>query len=277
MPAPATPTPASLQPPAQGISGAPVAPPAVNGTAPLGVAHDAFTSAVGQRAQQAAAGQVDPVTASLLPPGASPGLIQPASGGKALTQMIHRQQFGGPAPTDAEMSTAFDDITADGLVHPFEADAAHMGGSITPAFANTAAHRVQWQRGLPSSWSPSGSMNEAKNNVSNALGSTPSAGPQGASSGATVEATPGAPQAGLVPAARPPVFDPIRWQAARADQMAHADDMAGLAPTQGEKQAILSIKGTKSAAAKQAILDRYRVANPGADTSRFTPQLMKGF
>lgn len=174
------------------------------------------------------------------------------------------------------MSTAIDDIAADGLVHPLEADAAHLGGSITPAFANTIAHHVAAQRGTPgSAWSAAGSLSEAQDDVSSALGGSV-AGSQGASSGATGGATLGAPQAGLVPALRRPVFDPIRWQAARADQMAHADDMAGLAPTQAEKLAILSIKGTKSAAAKRAILDQYRVANPEADTSRFTPQLLKG-
>ena len=193
------------------------------------------------------------------PLGPTPGLIQPATGGQALAQMIHRQQFGGPAPTPAEMGTAINDIAGHGLVHPLEADAAHTGQAITPGFANTIAHHVQAQRGLPSAWSATGSLDQASADVQGALGGDMPSNP--------VSPT---------PLMRAPVRDPIRWNAARADNMAHADDMAGLAPTQGEKQAILSIKGVKSAAEKQAILDRYRTAHPGTDTSRFTDRLMKG-
>ena len=225
---------------------------------------------MGQRAQQAAAGQVDPVTAALLPPGASPSLIQPATGGKALAQIIHRQTFGGLAPTDGEMGTAIDDIAGYGLIHPQEADAAHVGLDVTPAFASTIAHHVAAQRGDPrSQWSAAGSMSEAQGDVASALG-----GDAGATAGA-LSGTP-APQAGLVSPLRPPVRDPIRWQAARADNMAHADDMVALATDPAEQLAILQIKGAKQAAQKRAILQQYQQANPGADTSRFTAQLMKG-
>lgn len=58
--------------------------------------------------------------------------------------------------------------------------------------------------------------------------------------------------------------------------MSHADDMAALADTPSERQTILSIKGTKSAADKAAIFAKYKMANPGAEMSRFTARLTSG-
>ena len=90
--------------------------------------------------------------------------------------------------------------------------------------------------------------------------------------GAEVSSLMGAPNGG----ARGPVDNVYRWQGAANTYQRHATQMMQIAPTSAEKQAISQIAATPAAADKQAVLDVYQANNPGADLSRFTPQLMKG-
>ena len=247
-------SPADTAPPMNGFRSPPEAPSATPGASPV-VAMPG--SPPGPSATLQSQGMAYPPS--------SPGLLSPPSGGKALATIMHRQTFGGPAPTPDELTSAIDDVSADGLVAPEEADAAHAGLNVTPAFAYTIAHRVQAGRALSQPVSQD-AASQATNEVSGLMGSSPSAG------------------TGIVPPTPLPMIDrngaairnPAAYQGVTRQRVSHADAMIALGRTPAEKAALSAIKNEPRAAGKQAIRDAYAAQHPGADMALFTSTLMRG-
>ena len=192
--------------------------------------------------------------------------------------MVHRDYYPQQAvPAIGEMASAINDLATQGSIHPLHAAAALSGQSVPRQVAGLIADRVATARGLPSILSApfqgaqeafeaamQGTAQQATADVQQAMGSGSGAvtGPNGVPNGATN--------------GRPPIQNMARWQGARSTYQTHAANMGMLAGSSAEKQAISQIAAEPTSAGKQAIRDGYLVAHPGADASRFTPQLMKG-
>ena len=269
----ATPSPA----PSQGLSGAP---PAASSGSPVVSMPSGPTGA--PASLQAAPGGMSRAPFGPFPAGANPtGLIQPETGGKALATMMHRQNFGGPAPTPDELSSAIDDVAADGLVHPHEADAAHAGQNVSPAFALTIAHRVQAARmAAPISAT---AADQATAEVGNLLANPPGVSmPAGYSANSAIIARPSTGPTGSLAAPfgvdgqGTPIRNPIAYRGAQTAYQRHAATMIALAQSPAEKQALSQIATEPRSVDKAAIRDVYQAANPNADLSRFTSALMAG-
>ncbi len=192
------------------------------------------------------------------------------TGGMALAQMMHGERFPGVAlPSPDELHSAIDDLAADGSIAPQLADHLHAGGDAPSRHtAAQIADRVATGNGLPSILDPRmAGLQDAQRQFQQASGEVSSLmGGQGS------QAAPQVPNGGP----RGPILNQARWQGAANTYQRHATQMMQIAPTTAEKQAISQIAATPAAADKQAVLDVYQANNPGADLSRFTPQLMKG-
>ena len=160
------------------------------------------------------------------------------SGGVALAGMMHRDMTG-LVPTTAQLHQSANAVLDPQTAFEF---ASGINTSRDTAY-KVALHAAQ---SVP---------DQASADVSSAMGATSPA---------------------AVPGDRGPVRNPIRYQAAVGCYGAHAQLLFHLAPTPAAKTAISQIAATPAAADKQAILDVFKANNPGADTSMFTPQLMKG-
>ena len=200
---------------------------------------------------------VGPSASLLQPPTGLPTSPRPV-GGQALTSQIVAQHYGGTAPLAPEIMNAANSLAADGLAGA-HFDALAAGANVHPDYAHHVAARVSAlrQQALGA---------QATNDVQQALGNAGAGPAPAASTNAPV------PNGG----ARGPVQNAYRYAGAIRTYQQHASNMMALAASPSEKQAISQVAATSSAAAKQSIVQDYLQANPGADLSRFTPQLLKG-
>lgn len=190
------------------------------------------------------------------------GTLPVPTGGLAYAQRAFASRFPmANAPTPDELNSAVDGLHSDGMVAEADAAAAKAGMTLHPQFAGHIADRVAVARGLPSLLSrpvSSQAASQATAEVSSLQGQPASAAPFGTdASGA-------------------PILNPTAYAGAKTAYQTHAATMGALATSPAEKAAISTIATEPTAAGKQAVLDLYRVQNPGADLSRFTPKLMTG-
>ena len=170
------------------------------------------------------------------------------TGGQALTQQVFRDLYPGRALPDTPDIHRAVGALGDQM-DPLEAFKATHGMLVSRDTAYQLARHLSTDPAMPAAASSAPAQAAAE--VSSLMG--------GANGGD-----------------RGPIQNLPRWQAAGANYQRHAANMMALAPTPAEKQAISQIAAIPDTAGKQAIKDVYQANNPGADLTRFTPQLMKG-
>jgi hypothetical protein len=185
-----------------------------------------------------------------------------ATNGKALTQAIFRDHFPGHAiPTTDEIDSAINDAAVDGL-DPDQANAALNSptANYSRDFAHHLAARVAGYRGLASA--PDAEATQAIQNAFAQGNQTLAGAGNGFANGPSNMGR--------------GINNLPRWTQATHTYRNHGNQMIQAAQSPSEALALSRVMAEPTAARKQAIAAEFAQANPEADMSRFTPELMRG-